>query len=225
MCAPAALGVASFATGALGAVGQHQSASAQASAANAGAMRQYKYQLKMRENNWQRERERYQVGVANYRQAVVDNEDAANRAYVSQQEKLNNIYRSTSFRQQAQLIELAQGSDKRAATGQRGRSVNRLDNDIVSQFGRNQAIAAESLLSAQRGYNTGVNNIRREQLSANNRAYSPIAIAPEPDIAPPAPVMQQGPSGLSLLAGIGSAAVDGYGTYNSLKPPAPQPYL
>ena len=35
-----------------------------------------------------------------------------------------------------------------AATGQRGRSANRLDNDIVSQFGRNQAIMAESLLSA-----------------------------------------------------------------------------
>ena len=225
MCAPAALGVASFASGALGAVGQYQSGQAQASAANAGAMRQYKYQLKMRENNWLRERERYQVGVANYQQAVADNQDAAQRAYVSQQEKLNNIYRSTSFRQQAQLIELAQGSSKRAATGQRGRSVNRLDNDIVSQFGRNQAIMAESLLSAQRGYNTAVGGIRREQLSANNRAYSPIAIAPKPDVAPPAPVMQQGPSALSLLAGIGSAAVDGYGTYNSLKPPAPQPYL
>lgn len=225
MCAPAALGVASFASGALGAVGQYQSGQAQASAANAGAMRQYKYQLKMRENNWLRERERYQVGVANYQQAVADNQDAAQRAYVSQQEKLNNIYRSTSFRQQAQLIELAQGSGKRAATGQRGRSVNRLDNDIVSQFGRNQAIMAESLLSAQRGYNTAVGGIRREQLSANNRAYSPIAIAPKPDVAPPAPVMQQGPSALSLLAGIGSAAVDGYGTYNSLKPPAPQPYL
>ena len=87
MCAPAALGVASFASGALGAVGQYQSGQAQASAANAGAMRQYKYQLKMRENNWLRERERYQVGVANYQQAVADNQDAAQRAYVSQQEK------------------------------------------------------------------------------------------------------------------------------------------
>ena len=225
MCAPAALGVASFASGALGAVGQYQSGQAQASAANAGAMRQYKYQLKMQQNNYARERERYKVGVANYQQAVADNEDAANRAYVSQQEKLNNIYRSTSFRQQAQLIELAQGSGKRAATGQRGRSVDRLDNDIVSQFGRNQAIMAESLLSAQRQYGRATEGIRREQLSANNRAYSPIAIAPQFGVTPPPPVMQQGPSGLSLLAGIGSAAVDGYGTYNSLKPPAPQPYL
>ena len=82
MCAPAALGVASFASGALGAVGQYQSASAQAAAANAGAMRQYKYQLKVQKRQFDRERERYQVGMANYQQAVADNQDAANRAYV-----------------------------------------------------------------------------------------------------------------------------------------------
>ena len=219
MCAPAALGVASFASGALGAVGQYQSGQAQASAANAGAMRQYKYQLKMRENNWLRERERYQVGVANYQQAVADNQDAATRAYVSEQARLNNIFKTAAFQQQGQLVELMKGSGKMAATGMRGRSVNRLDNDIVSQFGRNQAIMAESLLTAQSGFDRRVSGIRREQLSANNRAYSPIAIAPKPDVAPPAPVMQQGPSALSLLAGIGSAAVDGYGTYEKLQPP------
>ena len=219
MCAPAALGVASFASGALGAVGQYQSASAQASAANAGAMRQYKYQLKVKKRQFDRERERYQVGMANYQQGVADNADAATRAYVSEQARLNNIFTTAAFQQQGQLVQLMKGSDKMAATGIRGRSADRLDNDILSQFGRNQAIMAESLLTAQSGYDRRVQGIRREQLSANNRAYDPIAIAPEYGINPPAPVMQQGPSGLSLLAGLGSAAVDGYGTYQKLQPP------
>ena len=225
MCAPAALGIASMASGIAGSVGQHQSASAQAAASNEAARREYRYKLKMRQNNWERERERYSVGVANYRQAVADNAEAANRAYVGQQEKLNNIYRQASFQQQAQLVQLAQGSGRAAASGRRGRSAMRLDNDIVSQFGRNQAIMAESLLSANRGYRSATEAIRREQLSANNRAYSPVAIAPEADIAPPPPVMQAGPSPLGLIAGIGSAAVGGFKTFNSLQPQAPKPYL
>ena len=167
----------------------------------------------MRQNNWERERERYSVGVANYRQAVADNADAANRAYVGQQEKLNNIYRQASFQQQAQLVQLAKGSGQMAAMGRRGKSAMRLDNDIVSQFGRNQAIMAESLLSANRGYRNATEAINREQMSANNRAYSPVAIAPEADIAPPQPVMRQGPSGLGLAAGLVGAAVDGFGTF------------
>ena len=224
MCAPV-LGALSFVSGAAGAIGQHQSASAQAAAANAGAMRQYKYQLKMREKNWDRERERYSANMAQYNQAVADNRDAANRAYVGQQEKLNNIYRQASFQQQSQLTQLTKGSGRMASMGRTGRSANRVDSEIMSAFGRNQAIMAESLLSAQRGFNRSVEGIRREELSANNRAYSPVAIAPEVDIAPPAPVMQQGPSGLSLLAGLGSAAVGGFKTYDSLRPPAPQPYL
>lgn len=219
MCAPAALGIASMASGIAGSVGQHQSASAQAAAANSGAMRQYKYQLKVKERNYDRERERYKVNVANYQQAVADNQDAATRAYVSEQARLNNIFTTAAFQQQGQLVQLMQGSDKMAATGMRGRSANRLDNDILSQFGRNQAIMAESLLTARTGFDRKVQGIRREQLSANNQAYNPVAVAPEYGINPPAPVMQQGPSGLSLLAGIGSAAVDGYSTYQNLKPP------
>ena len=104
-----------------------------------------------------------------------------------------------------------------AAMGRQVESANRVDSEIMSQYGRNQAIMAESLLSANVVIDRQLEGIRREQMSANNRAYSPVAIAPEVDIAPPPPVMQQGPSGLSLLAGIGSAAVSGYKTYDSLK--------
>ena len=101
----------------------------------------------------------------------------------------------------------------------------RLDNDLVSQFGRNQAIMAESLLSANRGYRNATEGIQRQQLSENNKAYSPVAIAPEPDVAPPPPVMQPGPSPLGLIAGIGSAAVGGFKTFNSLQQQkAPTPY-
>ena len=164
MCAPAAVGALSFGSSALGAVGQHQSASAAAAAQNEASIREYKYQLKVRRKNWDRERERYAHQVTQYKTKTLENEAAANRAYVSEQTRLNNIYKKASFAQQDQLVKLAQSSGQVAASGRTGRSAQRLDTNVVSQFGRNQAIMAESLLGAQAAYNTRTGGIRRAQI-------------------------------------------------------------
>ena len=100
-----------------------------------------------------------------------------------------------------------------AATGGRGQSVSRLDTDVVAQFGRNQAIMAQSLLGAQQAYDTRTDAIRRQQISANNQAYSQVANAPEPGVAPPRPQMVAGPSGLGLAAGLLGAGVSAVGAY------------
>ena len=218
MCAPAALGVASFASGALGAVGQHQSASAQASAQNAAATSNYKYQLKVRERSWDREVHRYGRQLHQYDSALQENSMAGQRAYSGAQRKLNSIYQQASFKKQADLVNLLKGSSGAAAAGRTGRSATRLDNDIVSQFGRNQAIAAESLMGAGFNYNRQVEDVQREVDSSNKEAYEKVAIAPQAGIAPPPPVMTPGPSGLGLAAGLIGAGVSGYQTYNSLKP-------
>ena len=217
MCAPAAaLGVAAFGASALGAVGQYQSARAQANAQNAAATSNYEHQLKIRKFNWDRERFRYNRQLLQYENILDENAFAANRAYVGEQEKLNNIYRQAAFKQQANLVNLVKGSDQMAAAGRTGRSAQRLDNQIVSQFGRNQAIAAESLTGAGNAFRDRVDSIRRSQISDNNRAYQNVAVAPMPDVAPPAPVMTPGPSPLGLIAGLGSAANSGYQTYEML---------
>ena len=212
MCAPA-VGALSFGASALGAVGQHQSASAAAAAQNEGAIRNYKYQLKVRRKNWDRERERYAHQVTQYKTKTMENEAAAQRAYASEQTRLNNIYKKASFAQQDQLVKLAQGSGQMAASGRTGKSAQRLDTNVVSQFGRNQAIMAESLLGAQAAYDTRTGAIRRQQISQQNQDFSDVAYAPEPGVAPPQPVMRQGPSGLGLMAGLLGAGVDGYSAF------------
>ena len=212
MCAPV-LGAMAFGASPLGAIGQPQSASAAAAAQNEAAVGNYKYQLKVRENNWERERERYTAQKAQYQAQTQENQIAAQRAYASEQKRLNSIYQSASFGQQDQLVKLAQGSGVQAAAGRRGRSATRLDTDIVSQFGRNQAIMSESLLGAQFAARTRTDAVNRELVSANNQAYSDVAYAPEVGVAPPPPVMRSGPSGLSLAAGLMGAAVDGASTY------------
>ena len=212
MCAPV-VGALSLASGVMGAVGQHQSASAQAAAQNASIASNYRHLLKVRENNWKREQTRYTQSVAQYNMTRDENQNAANRAYASEQQRLNNIYRRASFSKQDQLVKLAQATGAAAATGRRGRSINRLDTDVVAQFGRNQAIMAQSLLGAQQAYDTRTDAIRREQISSNNQAYSQVANAPEPGIAPPRPQMVAGPSGLGLAAGLLEAGVNATGAY------------
>jgi len=224
MCEPVtALTVAS---GALSAVGQHQSASAAARAQNEASMGNYKYQLKVRENKWRRERERYAIQKTQYRQQLSENQLAASRAVTAEQTRLNNAFKSAAFQNQSQLVQLMKLQGKSAARGVRGKSTERLDNDVLSAFGRNQSIMAENLMSAQARYRTMGQSLQRELISSNNRAFSNVAVAPEVGIAPPKPVMQSGPSSLSLIAGLGQAAVQGYGAYKEFKAPTtelPQP--
>ena len=220
MCSPAAaLGVASFGVSAAGAVGSHTSAQAQANAQNKAASNSYKHRMKVRQRNWDRERFRYNTNLVQYQRNLRENALAANRAYASEQQKLNNIYKQASFRNQANLAKLVQGSDRAAAAGMTGRSAQRLDNQIVSQFGRNQAIAAESLFGAGMAYQDRVGSINRSLQGDNNRAYQNVAVQPMPDLAAPPPVMTPGPSPLGLDAGLGGAAHGGIGTYNELVPP------
>jgi hypothetical protein len=218
MCEPLSLGIATAASGAMGAIGSHQSASAQANAQNAAATSNYKYQLKVRERNWDREVHRYGRQLHQYDSAVQENSMAGQRAYAGAQRKLNSIYQQASFKQQANLVNLLKGSSGAAAAGMTGKSAQRLDNDIVSQFGRNQAIAAESLMGANQSYDRQVEGTQREINNANKQAYEKVALAPQEGVAPPPPVMTPGPSGLGLAAGILDAGVSGFSTYNSLKP-------
>lgn len=215
MCAPA-IGLAGSV---LGSVGQFASGSAAASAQNKAAIGQYKYQLKMRRLAWQDTRQQYATKLGQYGNQLAANTEAANIAYTGQQRKLNDIYKKAAFSQQAQLVQLAQGSGKMAAAGRLGKSAERLDLDVVRQFGRNQAIQAESLLSAQYGLQNANRGIRRELLSANNEAFSKVAVQPKPGVAPPPPTMAQGPSPLSLMGGLlGAGAQFGTDLANIPKP-------
>ena len=218
MCAPIALGVASAVAGGMGAIGQHQSASAQAAAQNKAAVGNYKYQLKVRERNWDRERFRYNRQLVQYDSQVRENSMAAQRAYAGEQNKLNNIYKTAAVKQQGNLVTLLQNSGKAAASGRSGRSVQRLDSDLVGQFGRNQAIQAESLMGAQMAYDDRTGALRREQIGANNEAYEKVAVNPQAGVAPPPPVMTPGPSGLGLASGLLSAGIGGLQTADKLTP-------
>ena len=223
MCEPISttslvLGGISAAGAGASAIGSYQSASAQADAQNAAATRNYKQQLKVRARKWDQTRHVYSQKVSQYDQTLDENSMAAARGYAAAQRNLNNQFSKAAFSQEGDLAKLIRSQGNFAAAGRSGRSTDRLNAEQMMQFGRGNAVIAENLMSAQMGYRNKTENLNREQLSANRKAYSQVAIAPQQDVAPARPVMTPGPSGLSLAGGLIDAGMSGFNTVDTLTP-------
>ena len=209
MCAPAAIGVATAAVGAGQAVAGHSAGQQQAAAQNQSIANNYKRQLKLREANWRRDRTLYNTKVIDYKRQLQNNDKAANDAFVSEQTRLNNIYRQFAFQQEAGAVKLQEQSGKLTASGRSGKSIQRAEMMATSLYGRSLQRGYESLASARNAMKIRTSRITDELANANERAYTNVRFAPEPDLAPATPTFVQGPSSLSLIAGLGGAALDG----------------
>lgn len=204
-------GILSAGSSILGGIGQHQSQTASINAQNAASKAQHEHKLKIRENNWAGASAEYKNKINDYQSQRNENHYAANQAYVSQQLKLNEIYKASSLRDQNAAIKQAQAMGNIRASGQAGRSIKRLAVMSEAMFGRNQAINTESLQSAQFGYERSSEATRRSLMMADKQAYAQIRNTPFPDAAPLAPTMFAGPSSLGLLSSIGGGITSGVG--------------
>ena len=106
-----------------------------------------------------------------------------------------------------------------AAAGRTGKSAGRVDTAMLAAFGRNNAQRTASLVSSKEGYRQSVEEIQRQTRDANETAFDNVAFAPQPDMAPRAPKMKEGPSGLNLALGLAGAGFDAYGTYKAGQAP------
>jgi hypothetical protein len=206
-------------SGIMGAVGSHQQAQAQADYQNESARRNYEYANRQRALDWQNQLSVWAVKRNEYQQQVGENFSAADRAYASEQTRLNEQYEAAALQKQDMMAQLIGLTGTNNASERSGRSVQRLDTAALAAFGRNNAIISKNLTSArsamiQRTYD---NTLQLD--AANRRAYSNVAVAPTAGIAPPQPVMVAGPSGMGLAAGILGGVASGIGAFNSLKAP------
>jgi len=191
----------------------------QTDARNEAAMRQYKFQQKLKKQRDLREALRYKTQVSNFRSQVAENEQAAQTAYANEQRLTNDIFAQAAFRQQKSMIDLSKRTGIASASGMRGKSANRIDASVLSDFGRNAAIRAQSLANRQDAQSLANTEIRRGLSNANRAAFTEVQVAPEFSPYAPAPLMEQGPSMSSLLFGLGTSALNSYGTYKELQPP------
>ena len=214
MCDPVS---ASFASGAVNAVG----GAMQASATNKARRRDYEYRLKVRKNRWMRDRSLYQTKRVQYQSNLDEANIAAQKAYTKSQISLNNV-RSQAMLDHAEDFRSmlkAEGmiEAQAAERGVRGASINRLISGNIARLGLSNAARTRALTQTLYKFNESNESVRNQLKSRQNSLYGQVAISPIPDIAPPPPVMQN--VGASLFLGLASAGFDAAGAYAANKVP------
>jgi len=152
-----------------------------------------------------------QVEFAKQQQAM--NRDAASRAYATEQARFNEQMLQFSFQKEGMLNQLMQQQGLAAASERFGRSASRaaaIQN--LGQFGRNQAMFAESMASAARQSARNVDEIRRQRYQADLGVYGQVMEGPIPEMMEPLYQAGPPPSSNTLLK-IGTALMGGTKTF------------
>lgn len=145
------------------------------------------------------------------------NADAANRAYAAEQRRLNEVFTQTAFQRQGMLENLIQAQGENNARERYGNSARRSNLvGTLGNYGRQQAILAESLASARGQSARNMEEISRQRLSADFQTWQGISIPPSMEANIPAPRM----SGMNTALMIGNSVMGGFNTYSSLRAPS-----
>lgn len=158
----------------------------------------------------------YQRSEEAYKQQLELNAQAANRAYESEQLKLQGEFMKASQEAQGKLAQSLRTQGSVLASGRSGQSIGLLMSDAEREYGRDFANLAQNLAFARQDYFVGAEDIYQKQKSANAIAASNRMLEPT------------APGAIGLVSGLAQAGLSGLSTYTSLaaKPatvPQPQP--
>jgi hypothetical protein len=148
---------------------------------------QYGYQLQIRDYEYQNAFRLFQRSNEIAQRQVQFNAQAAQVAVASERRKLEEIYKGASFDQQDLFVSMMQELGLNEARGQSGVSQAKIGQSTMAQVGRNQAVIAESLVSADRQYRNSVAQIQTQQYGANLQAEASRLLPPSMLPAPPKP--------------------------------------
>lgn len=166
----------------------------------------------------------YQSRVDLYNKQREFNADAANLAYVAEQQRLNETLQQAAFQRGGMQRQLLEAVGANVAMGEgRGRSFERAAAlGTTGAFGRTAAQLAERTRAQQRQSGTAMQRIAQQEYAQNLAGYSNVAMTPYLQRQLPAPMQipQQRSSGFNTALQIGQSVLGGIGTYTSLAAPA-----
>lgn len=148
------------------------------------------------------------------------NQAAAARSYEAENRKMQEYLQGLAFQKQDSFIQMlkAQGTADAGLTP--GQSSRRVAGDILSQYGRNNAILAENLISNVRQQRADIANISLQKQGADLAAYERLGLEPLRPPEPPKPLSKPVAGGSSnpLLA-IGGSIINAIGAGYQYKSP------
>lgn len=204
----------------------------------ATAVKDYQYNLAIRDFDYTNQMRQFGESERIYGLQLGFNNQAAQVAYEAENRKFQESLTSMAFDQQDMLVKMLQEEGQLQARGVSGRSAGKALASAMAGYGRNQAVLAESLVSARKENKVSLRQIDTEKygadLNANSRRMLQPMRAPDPvvplsmpratlldpraPVKPPAPIKGSTPSLLGAVAsGISSDIGSALSIYGAFK--------
>lgn len=191
----------------LGAVTKFIGGKEKARQQNKSIIAQYKQRMKIQRVKDQARFDEYNAKKLGFDQNVANLTEMARLEGVQDQLKMDEMLKGMAFQGQNDAINELQGRGKIAARGVSGQSAMLAQNSLSAAIGRQAAARDEQLVGA-----TLANELREDarirSLNARiEKDYNQVRYAPKKSMQIDQPELVNGPSALSLIAGVGQAAL------------------
>lgn len=151
-------------------------------------LRDYEYGLKIREFEYTQLMRQFEKSQELYGQQLSYNNMAAAAAKEAEMRRLEDATNEIAFQNQDIVIKAMEAEGAAAVKGQQGRSAGKSDQALLASLGRNQAILAESLLSAQGETDAALNKIASDKFGADIAAEAARMLKPKRTPKPKKPL-------------------------------------
>ena len=167
----------------------------QAKVAHRNAQNQTQYERQVQVAKHIGDTRAYNAQVDATDRQVFNISEAANRAYMSEQAKLQEARNAAAFKAQQNYIKSITSQGRVLASGATGQSIGLLAMDAERQAGFSTAAENASIRSAELASTIAMDTTQLQQQSAMNQAQSRIGATPQAPLFAPMP---SGPSPLGL---------------------------
>ena len=126
------------------------------------ALDNYNYQLANDKYEMQIQQRLFAKSEKLYRRAVSSSVDQRDLALESVQAEMREGYRAAAFDNEETIIKQLQATGQATARGAAGRSAGKIQQSLLAEFGRDQAILAASLVSSEEQAERDINAIHQQ---------------------------------------------------------------
>jgi hypothetical protein len=151
-------------------------------------LQDWQYNLKIQDFEYASQMKQYAKSEKIFGQQLTFNQMAQAAANEAEYRKLEDAMKELAFQNQDIVIKALQSEGVSAVKGQQGRSAEKMEQAEFAALGRNQAILAESLLSAKADTESAIRKIATDKFGADLAAEANRMLRPDRLPQPPKPL-------------------------------------
>jgi hypothetical protein len=151
-------------------------------------LQDWQHALKIQDYEYRSQMRQFQKSEQIYAQQRSFNEMAANAAKEAENRRLQDAVSELNFQWQDTLVQAMEAEGEARASGAAGRSAAKKGQALEASLGRNQAVLAASLLSAEKDVDAAMRKIAADKYGADIAAQAARMLKPERLPSPPKPL-------------------------------------